>query len=145
MIPEIPIKSAKIFRVRSHSDKLAAGLQTPMDLTEGSDNSRLVRQVLKKVAGKDNIDGVFLDPLPRFCAVLEKELYTLGQFVPGSGIHIDGKARFRLDSINEFAMPAAKIEYREIGSDEAGEEIGNKNAPHSNAMLRIRLEPPPVD
>jgi hypothetical protein len=92
MIQEIPVEPAEILDIGAQSDETAAELEVAVDPARGSGDGRFVRQMLDAFADEDDVQRVFPDAVPRFKAVMEKELHIGGKLVPSRGINVHGKA-----------------------------------------------------
>lgn len=58
MIPEIPVGAGGVLDVGAHQDQEALGLQAPVGFPHGAFHMLLVGQVLNKIAGENDIEGI---------------------------------------------------------------------------------------
>src|SRR4051812_24173534 len=116
MVPEVPVGARKVFDIGAHGDEAASRLKASMDLVEGAAEGGFVRQMFKKIAGKDQIEGVVAER-PSGGTVLQEAGYFGTDAFRGVRVQVHGKFFAGLHLIDEFAVAATEVQNSASGGN----------------------------
>ncbi len=109
------------------------GFRQRKGLVEGHAQGVLIRQVLKKVAGENEVELARLH-LPRLRTILLQKSDFRLQARPGIRIEVHGQFLPGADVVDEFAVAAAQVKDGAGFGRELLEKSGHQDLPHAAAI-----------
>src|SRR6188768_875772 len=109
MIPEIPVLTRQVLDVRTHRHEAPTATQATANLIQRTPESRLVRKVLEKIAGENDIER-FVRQRPTLRTVLLQEPDIAVQKPRYVRIEVHGKSFTALNRVDELAVPRTEIQ-----------------------------------